>query len=149
MLRDKTLQAKLAGLPEQVRPDLSLLKGAEENPLRPACQEPFEVGFPHRQGKPAQIISIHREHVEGAELHFIVVFAGMQRVEIGDPIDAEDHGFAVNHKLTDAVFQGGLTDPGEAPRPVIATAGDQPHAVAEVIKRYKALLDLMTAVKID
>ena len=56
--------------------------------------------------------------------------AGMQRVEIGDPIDAEDHGFAVDHKLTDAVSQGCLTDPGEAARPVIATAADQPHTVA-------------------
>ena len=56
--------------------------------------------------------------------------AGMQRVEIGDPIDAQDHGLAVDHKPTDAVFQSGLTDPGEAARPVIASAGDQPHAVA-------------------
>jgi hypothetical protein len=38
---------------------------------------------------------------------------GMQRVEIEDAVDAEDDGFAVNHKLTDAVSQGGLTDPGE------------------------------------
>ena len=56
--------------------------------------------------------------------------AGMQRVEIGDPVKAEDHGFAIDHKLADAVFQGGLTDPREAARPVIATSGDQPHAVA-------------------
>jgi hypothetical protein len=42
----------------------------------------------------------------------------------------EDQGFAVDHKLSDAVFQGGLTDPGETARPVIVTAGDQPHAVA-------------------
>ena len=56
--------------------------------------------------------------------------AGMQRVEIGDAVDAEDYGFAVDDKLTDTVSQGGLTDPGEAARPVIATAADKPHAVA-------------------
>jgi hypothetical protein len=33
-------------------------------------------------------------------------------------------------KLTDAVSQGGLTDPGKAARPVVATSADQPHAVA-------------------
>jgi hypothetical protein len=37
---------------------------------------------------------------------------------------------AVDHKLTDAVFQSGLSDPGEAARPIIATSGDQPNAVA-------------------
>jgi hypothetical protein len=67
---------------------------------------------------------------KGAELHLFVVPPGMQRVEIGDPIDAEDHGFAVDHKLTDAVIQGGLTDSGEAARPIIATPADQPHAPA-------------------
>jgi len=53
----------------------------------------------------------------------------MQRVEIGDAIDAEYHGLAVDHKLTGAVFQGGLTDP--------AAAGDQPHAVASRSTRMR------------
>jgi hypothetical protein len=56
----------------------------------------------------------------------------MQRVEVRNAVDTEDHGFAVDHKLTDAVFQGGLTDPREAARPV--TAGDQPHAVAVALQ---------------
>jgi len=29
-----------------------------------------------------------REYVEGAELHFLVVPAGMERIEIGDPVNA-------------------------------------------------------------
>jgi hypothetical protein len=74
--------------------------------------------------------AVHGEHVEGAELHLFVMPAGMQHVKIGNAVDAKDHGFAVDHKLTDAVFQSGLTDPREAARPVIATTADQPHAVA-------------------
>jgi hypothetical protein len=88
MFRDKALKPELAGFAKQVRADLSLLKRADENPLRPACQEPFEVGFPHRQWKPAQIIAFHCQYVEGAELHFVVVPAGMERIEIGDPVNA-------------------------------------------------------------
>ena len=37
MLRDKALKPELAGFAKQVGSDLSLLKGAEENPLRPAA----------------------------------------------------------------------------------------------------------------
>ena len=47
----------------------------------------------------------------------------MQGVEIGDPVDAKDHGFAVDHKLMGAVLQSDLADPKEAARPVIAARG--------------------------
>ena len=47
MFRDKALKPELAGLAKQVRSNFALLKQAEENPLGPASQEPFEVGFPH------------------------------------------------------------------------------------------------------
>ena len=67
MFRDEALKPKLASLAEQVRSDLSLLKGTEENPFGPACQKPFEVGFPHRQWRPAKVVAVHGEHVEGAE----------------------------------------------------------------------------------
>jgi hypothetical protein len=32
----------------------------------------------------------------------VVLLARVQRVEIGDAIDAEDHGFAVDHELASA-----------------------------------------------
>jgi len=38
------------------------------------------------------------------------VFAGMQRVEIGDAIDAKDDSLAIDDELLVAVFQGGLDD---------------------------------------
>jgi hypothetical protein len=52
MLRDKALEAELASLAKQVRPDLSLLKGVLENPLRSASEQPSnkaEVGADHRR----------------------------------------------------------------------------------------------------
>jgi hypothetical protein len=39
------------------------------------------------------------------------VLARVKRVEIemGDAVHAKDHGLAIDHKLLDAVFQGGLS----------------------------------------
>jgi hypothetical protein len=56
----------------------------------------------------------------------------MQRVEIGDPVDAQDHGLAIYDELLAAVPQRRLSDPGEALGPVVAAPGDQsnPGAVA-------------------
>jgi hypothetical protein len=43
---------------------------------------PLQVGFAHRQRQLAQIIATFREDVEGTQLHFVVMPAGMQRIEI-------------------------------------------------------------------
>jgi hypothetical protein len=45
MLRNQALDAKLAGLSKEVRSDLALLKGTEENPLQPAGEEPGKIGL--------------------------------------------------------------------------------------------------------
>src|SRR6516164_8363068 len=49
MLRHQPLQPKLAGLAKQVRPDLALLKRAQEDPIGPADEQPGEIGFAHRE----------------------------------------------------------------------------------------------------
>ena len=54
----------------------------------------------------------------------------MQSIKIGDAINAQDHCFAVDHKLLDAVLQGGLGNPGIALGLVITAPGDQPHPIA-------------------
>jgi hypothetical protein len=38
------------------------------------------------------------EDVERAELDLFIVLARMQRVEIGDAVDAEDDGLAIEHE---------------------------------------------------
>ena len=114
MFRHQTLQAKLASLPKQIRPDLSLLKGTEEDPLRPAGEEPGKIGLAHRKRKPAQIIAVHGEHVEGAELHLVIVFAATQGIEIGYAVHAQDHGLTIDDELLLPVFQRGLDNPRKA-----------------------------------
>jgi hypothetical protein len=38
-----------------------------------------------------RVVTVERQDVEGVELDLIVMLARMQRVEIGDVIDAEHH----------------------------------------------------------
>ena len=57
----------------------------------------------------------------GARLHLLVLLAGMQ---------AQDHCLAVEHETLLADHAGGFDDPGISAGPVIAVAGEQPHAVA-------------------
>jgi hypothetical protein len=54
----------------------------------------------------------------------------MQGVEIGDAIDAEDDGLAVDGEMLMAIFQLCIDDPRIAVGLVVAAARDQAHAVA-------------------
>jgi hypothetical protein len=54
----------------------------------------------------------------------------VQRVEIGNAIDAEDDGLAIDDELLVPVPQRALDNPREAPAPVMAVAGEQAHAIA-------------------
>ena len=48
------------------------------------------------------------QKVERAELHLLVVLPGVERVEVGDAVHAEDHSLAVDDKLLVAVLQDQL-----------------------------------------
>ena len=48
--------------------------------------------------------AIEREYIEGAHLHFVIVLAGVQRVEIGDAVDAKDDGLAIDHEVRLVLF---------------------------------------------
>jgi hypothetical protein len=77
-----------------------------------------------------EIVAVHRQHIECAELDFLAMPAGVQSVEIGDAIDTQHNGLSVDHKLIDAVLQGGLGDPRISLRPVIAATGYQADTIA-------------------
>jgi hypothetical protein len=76
-------------------------------------QQLFEVGPAHRQGQGTQVVAVHREHVKSVKPDFVIVLAGMQRVEIGDAVDAENDRLAINDELLCPVLRRGLDDPSE------------------------------------
>ena len=82
MFRRQALKSEFAGLPEQVRPDLALLEFAGENALWPARQQAGEAVLAQLQRQLAQILAVHRQDVEGIELHLLVVPAGMQAIKL-------------------------------------------------------------------
>ena len=53
----------------------------------------------HRQRQVANVPAVDRQHIEGAELDGAVLLAGVQRVEIGDAVDAQDDGLAIDDEL--------------------------------------------------
>ena len=57
-------------------------------------------------------------------------FWRVQAVEIRPAVDAEQHGLAIDHEGGVAVTERGLGDQREAIAPVVAIAGEQPHAPA-------------------
>jgi hypothetical protein len=68
----------------------------------------------------------HFHHVEGVKLHFVIVVPGVQSVEIGDTVGAEDHGLAVDHAF--GGFSTGFGDPWIARAPAATVAREQAHA---------------------
>jgi len=110
--------------------DLAALERIDEDALGPAGQQPFEVGLAQVQGQLAQVVAALGQDVEGAELHFVVVLARVQVVEVGDAVNAEHDRFAVDDELLDAVLARRLGDPRIALGPVIAAPRDQPDAIA-------------------
>jgi hypothetical protein len=67
----------------------------------------------------AEVIAAFHEDIKGAELHLVIVQAGVKRTEIRNPVDAQDHSLAVEHE---ALLPGGFHDPGISARPVIAVS---------------------------
>jgi hypothetical protein len=58
--------------------------------------------------------------IEGEELHVVIVFARVQAIEIRSAVDAEQHGFAVDHEGRIAVAQRGFRDLRISIRSVVA-----------------------------
>ena len=58
----------------------------------------------------------------------------MQRVKVGDAIDAQDHGLAVNDELPDTVLQCALNNPRIAAGPVVTASCNQAHAITVTLQ---------------
>ena len=60
----------------------------------------------------------------------MIVLARVQRVEIGNAVDAEHHRLAIDDELLDPVLQRRFHDPRIAIGPVVPVARDQAHTIA-------------------
>ena len=69
----------------------------------------------------------------------------MQSIEIGDAVNTQDDGLTIEHKLLDAVLQGGFDDPWIAFRPVVTAARKQADAVTVPVnpEAVAVILDFM------
>ena len=75
MFRDEALQPHVACSTEEVQPDLALFERIDEQALRPARQQTFEVDLAEVQRQLAQIVVALDQDVERAELDLMVVLA--------------------------------------------------------------------------
>jgi hypothetical protein len=76
-----------------------------------------------------QIIAIQRQDIERVELNLVIMPAGVQTVEIGDAVDAQQHRLAIDDERSRSVLQRGLDDQRITISPVVSVAGEQPHAL--------------------
>src|ERR1019366_3448070 len=99
MLRHQAFQSELAGLAEQVRPDLPLLEWRHENSVGAACQQAREIGLAHRQRQLAQILAVNHQAIEGVELHLVVaLWRECSPSKSDTPSTPEQHRLAVEHE---------------------------------------------------
>jgi hypothetical protein len=59
----------------------------------------------------------------------MIALARVQRVEIGDAVDAEHHGLAVDGELVVLVLQRGFDNPRISSAAVVAVAAEQTNAL--------------------
>jgi hypothetical protein len=60
----------------------------------------------------------------------LIGWAGIDRFEVGNSVDAEHHGLAVDDKLLRPVLQRGFDNRRVSAAPVMTVASKQPDAVA-------------------
>ena len=73
------------------------------------------------------------------------MLAGVKRVKIGDAVDTEDDGLAVEDEPLLPVLERGLDNPEIALGPIVSAASDQPDAIAVALcaEAKAVLLDLV------
>jgi predicted PurR-regulated permease PerM len=74
----------VAGGTKKIGADLALLERINKNDIRPAAKQPRQICLAYRQRQIPQVVAVQRKQVEHAELHFIVMLARVQRVEVGN-----------------------------------------------------------------
>ena len=113
-------------------------------------QQPGQVGLAHRQRQLAQIVAVADQHVEGIELHFVIVLAAeCSPLKSETAIDAEQHRLAIDHERSSCDCAARLRDQRKPIGPVMAVAGEQPHALAVALddQAIAVVLDFVDPVR--
>ena len=110
--------------------DLGLLKVRQEAAINTTRKQPGKACLAHAQRHLTNVLATRNEDVERIELHFVIVLAALQNIEIRPTIYPKQHGLAVDHKGPAAVAQGRLDDERILVTPIMAVAGEQAHASA-------------------
>jgi hypothetical protein len=122
--RNKTFEPHIASRPKQVGTNLALFKGSDEYSFRASSQKPRQICLPQAQGQRAQVITIKRKNVESVELYLVIVLARVQGIEIGNGVDSEDYGLAINDELLNPILQRRFDNPRISLRPIVTVAGE-------------------------
>ena len=77
-LGHQPLQPHQTGMPEQIRPDLTLLEIAQEDSVNAPRQQPRQVGLPHRDNERAVAITQRRLCDQRVPARPVVTVAGKQ-----------------------------------------------------------------------
>ena len=105
-------------MPVEAGADLAPFEVRQENAAHAPRQEPAEVVLAEVQGQGAKIVATIDQDIEGVELDLVIVPAAVQAVEVRDPVDPEQHGFAIEHKRARPDAKRGLGDQGILVGPV-------------------------------
>jgi hypothetical protein len=62
-------------------------------------------------GRLRRILTVECKNVKSVKLQLVVLLARVQRLEIGDPVDAEHDGLAIDHEILLPVLQRALDNP--------------------------------------
>jgi hypothetical protein len=125
VLRDHALQPHQTSVAEQVRANLALFEVAQKDAVGATRQQPGQVGLPHAERQLSDVLAVADQAVEGIKLHFVIVLPAVQAVEIRNAVDAEQHGFTIDHERAVPVSKRSLGDQRIAIAPVVAVAGEQ------------------------
>jgi len=121
-LRHKTLKPEIAGLPEQVGPISPCSNWLTKIPSGRRASNRARCSF-----EGAAAVSANRRHptprYRTLELNLVIMPAGVQTVEIGDAVDAQQHRLAIDDERSRSVLQRGLDDQRITISPVVSVCG--------------------------
>jgi hypothetical protein len=113
-LRNDTLKPHVAGDAEQDLADVALLKLGDENAVDLVREQLGQRDLAHGERQPTEVLAVAGKHVERIELRALVVFTGVQRIEVGFALLVEYDDLAIEHEMLLGQLQCTRNDEREA-----------------------------------